>query len=621
MDENPNLKRDNENEDSGSPKRIRLQEETTEESGSIEKFHDSDLVTIKEESLSAEENNESEGNLVGLREADVGIVEYVNEEEGFQGVLKQRYQDFVVNEQNKSGEVVRLSHLEPPENDIETPVSSTSPAIAPKDIGRLNDLLQSNNRSNSVNIMVSTDDKETRTRMHQEVRKFSSKLESSTTVVDGQKMITVTFATQEGRKRKKSGWPKNRPEYCKFALYKENKDINDAINIICKYLQMNTNLFAFAGSKDKRAITVQEVTAKKVTATRLSQLNKVLRGIKLGNFSYVKTPLSLGNLSGNHFVIILRNVTGEDDAVNKAMCSLRDIGFINYFGMQRFGNSLIATHEIGRAILLRNWQEVIELILKPRDEADERDKWRVHWMETKDANSTLELLPSNKRHSAEKELLLGILKYPGKPISALSYIPRTTRMMYVHSYQSKIWNAMATKRIQEYGLKPMIGDLAIKANDTDGDSGKNVTVLSESNFSKFSFEDVVLPQPGYNIQYPTHSIGQLYKSMMEEDGVSLQSLRHEVKEYSLPGAYRKVIVKPLKVKWSIIKYNDSLLPLSQSDLDIIEGKASPQSIPDGKLKALKMEFTLPPSSYATMAVREVTKMDTSASFQSSITKY
>ena len=38
-------------------------------------------------------------------------------------------------------------------------------------------------------------------------------------------------------------------------------------------------------------------------------------------------------------------------------------------------------------------------------------------------------------------------------------IPRGTRLMYVHSYQSLIWNKVASRRVKEFGLRPIEGDL------------------------------------------------------------------------------------------------------------------------------------------------------------------
>ena len=43
-----------------------------------------------------------------------------------------------------------------------------------------------------------------------------------------------------------------------------------------------------------------------------------------------------------------RDVDGSDETINSVMESLKADGFINYFGMQRFGTSSTPTHQVGR---------------------------------------------------------------------------------------------------------------------------------------------------------------------------------------------------------------------------------------------------------------------------------
>lgn len=45
---------------------------------------------------------------------------------------------------------------------------------------------------------------------------------------------------------------------------------------------------------------------------------------------------------------VCRNISGSDEQVEQAMTSLRDTGFINYYGMQRFGTTAVPTHQVGR---------------------------------------------------------------------------------------------------------------------------------------------------------------------------------------------------------------------------------------------------------------------------------
>lgn len=44
-------------------------------------------------------------------------------------------------------------------------------------------------------------------------------------------------------------------------------------------------------------------------------------------------------------------------------------------------------------------------------------------------------------------------------------IPRNNRLMYIHSYQSVVWNTMVSRRIEAFGLKAVEGDLVLRGSE------------------------------------------------------------------------------------------------------------------------------------------------------------
>ena len=98
-----------------------------------------------------------------------------------------------------------------------------------------------------------------------------------------------------------------------FTLYKENRDTHDALAQLARALRLPPNALGFAGTKDKRAVTAQRVTAFKVTAERLRQLMAAApfgESIVVGDdLTYDEEPLRLGALAGNRFTIVLRDAT------------------------------------------------------------------------------------------------------------------------------------------------------------------------------------------------------------------------------------------------------------------------------------------------------------------------
>ncbi|KAJ6666333.1 hypothetical protein lerEdw1_000606 [Lerista edwardsae] len=497
----------------------------------------------------------------GLTELDVGITKFVSSHKGFNGILKERYSDFVVHEIGKDGHIIHLDDFSVPVDD-EDPSEEIFTVLSVDDKRQLEELQLFKNKEGNVAIEVIEDTKEKRTIIHRAVKSLFPGLETKTEDRDGKKYIVAYHAAGKNAlaNPRKHSWPKSRGSYCHFVLYKENKDTMDAINVLSKFLRVKPNIFSYMGTKDKRAITVQEIAVLRITAQRLAHLNKCLMNFKLGNFSYKNHPLKLGELQGNHFTVVLRNITGTDDQVQQAMHSLREIGFINYYGMQRFGTTAVPTYQVGRAILQNNWNEVMDLILKPR---------------------------------------------PGGKYSVFSiwHIPRNNRLMYIHSYQSYVWNNMVSKRIEEYGLRAVPGDLVLK--------GGTAVYIEEDEVDSYAIHNVVMPLPGFDVIYPKHKIGKAYKDILAADNLNISNMKHKIRDYSLSGAYRKIIIRPQNVNWELVVYDDPKIPLFNTDLDKLEGKPPAVLATEGKYKALKMEFSLPPSTYATMAIREVLKMDTS----------
>uniref|UniRef100_A0A8D0HQ68 Pseudouridine synthase 7 n=1 Tax=Sphenodon punctatus TaxID=8508 RepID=A0A8D0HQ68_SPHPU len=505
----------------------------------------------------------------GLTELDVGITKFVSSHKGFPGILKERYSDFVVHEIGKDGHISFLDDFSVPV-DNEDPTEEIFTVLSDKHKQQLEELQLFKNKEANVAIEVIEDTKEKRTVIHQAVKSLFPELETKTEARDGKKYI-VAYHTA-GKKAlanpRKHSWPKSRGSYCHFVLYKENKDTMDAINVLSKFLRVKPNIFSYMGTKDKRAITVQEIA-------------------------------------------VLRNIMGTDDQIQQAMHSLREIGFINYYGMQRFGTTAVPTYQVGRAILQNNWNEVMDLILKPRPGAENGYlvKCREEWAKTKDPDAALKKLPVKR--CVEGQLLRGLSMYGLKNIvTAFGIIPRNNRLMYIHSYQSYVWNNTVSKRIEEYGLKAVPGDLVLK--------GGTAVHIEETDVDDYTIHDVVMPLPGFDVIYPKHKSGDAYKEILAVDNLDINNMKHKIRDYSLSGAYRKIIIRPQNVSWEVVAYDDPKIPLFNTDLDKLEGKPPPVLATEGKFRALKMEFSLPPSTYATMAIREVLKMDTSIKNQTQL---
>lgn len=77
---------------------------------------------------------------------------------------------------------------------------------------------------------------------------------------------------------------------------------------------------------------------------------------------------------------------------------------------------------------------------------------------------------------------------------------------------------------------------------------------------------------------------------------------------------------PKELSWSVLRYTDPDVALAQADEDKLLEFDPPVINQDGMFLALQIQLTLGTAAYATMALREVTKTETSSHFQTGLTQ-
>ncbi|CEG83732.1 hypothetical protein RMATCC62417_17608 [Rhizopus microsporus] len=573
-----------------------------------------------------------------VKENDVGIEAFVNPGlQGFHSILKYRAEDFLVNEVDMDNNIIHLVSLEGPSTNQKMNIlepekfdQRLANIFGQEFSKQFRDFL---NKPEDKDAMVTTTaNKDQRIEFYHLVE---NSLETKINSRGKEGQLIIRWPNSEDDYQDEYiEWDKMPGEYLQVHMYKSSIDTMNAINIISSKSGVHAKHFGYAGTKDARAITTQALTLKRIKPGRLLKAKDELlkSGIYIGDYKYVPKGLTLGDLGGNHFTIVLRNVQGiNEEDIQTSLESLRDNGFLNYFGMQRFGTSTVLTHTIGCAIMKREYEEASNLILYPREgEREDYANARQVWKNTKNAEAALAIFP--KRAMPERKLLGFYSRFPEQHKKAIKSLPKHLLSLYSHAYQSYVWNRVVSERAKRYGCdKPLVGDLVLVENENtkpNKQSSKKANagrrnfadrkvpkILTEEDIDKYSILDIVYPLPGKLSVYPENEMKEVYRAVMAEDGIMMDR-----KEYfeGLNGDYRAILAKPRNMSWSCIRYNNPEERLCNTDVDRLQALPEPTGVEDGQYLALKVEFTLGTSQYATMALREIMRAETSSQAQSAI---
>lgn len=339
-------------------------------------------------------------------------------------------------------------------------------------------------------------------------------------------------------------------EYVHFIMEKRDWDTIRAIDALARALGVSRKRFGYAGTKDKRAITRQRVSAWKIEIERLKALN--IPDIKLHSFMPSSRRVNLGDLIGNRFTVVVRDVSVEEDQLLETRQELYSKGIPNYFGYQRFGTVRPNTHIVGRKIVQGDLKGAVMHYLGhpfPKEREDARQA-RQLLTETEDFREALKIFPA--RLNFERSMLDKLAQNPKDYAGALRRLPKKLRRMLVHAYQSYLFNKTLSKVIEE----------------------------------EIDIRDLRINIFGYKTEFSQGRLGEIEKEVLESEGIELKDFKiRSMPELSVAGEQRQASVS-----------TEISFKLAQDELN------------PGKNKIV-FTFELPAGSYATTVLREFMKAD------------
>lgn len=262
---------------------------------------------------------------------------------------------------------------------------------------------------------------------------------------------------------------------------------NTLVARLQRSLQLPPGAIGYAGTKDRRAVTTQLLSLP-VAPERLDGLR--LSGVRVLDRYRAAEGLALGHLYGNRFQIRLEGLEGgPEELVRRAHGIEGELraagGFANFFGPQRFGEVRPVTHLVGRSLVKGSASEAVEAYLTAGvgEEVPEGHEARLAYAAHHDPVRALREFPSN--FSFERALLTKLSEGKGGE-QALRALPRTLRTLFVHAYQSYLYNRVLSSRLEQ-GLslrEPLVGDQLVRLGADGLDTGKATVAVSADNLEE-----------------------------------------------------------------------------------------------------------------------------------------
>jgi tRNA pseudouridine13 synthase len=360
-------------------------------------------------------------------------------------------------------------------------------------------------------------------------------------------------------------------DYVVHLLRKVKLSTPEALTTLVRDGEVDRAAIAYAGLKDRQAVTEQYLTIER----RAVELH--LPNLDVQPVGTTDRPINSRMSAGNAFTIVVRDLRPPQAAqLRRSMPSLLKTGFPNYFDDQRFGSLRHGQGFPMLSVLRGDFERALQqLVAEPSPVAITGDVKLKRTLQLRwgDWESCARIA----RGPAYEPLFRHLIAKPRDFRTALEFVPLRLRVIHAFAYQSLLWNR-AVSRLLRGGVH---GAQRLRITTLAGDllGWKYLAPEREEKLVK-------MRTPLYGADGDGGS--EPFRRAMEEELHRAGLRREDFVRNEVPGMIwkaedRDVLVKPR---------------------DVADVKIEPDDENQGRVKAT-LSFSLPRGAYATMLVKRL----------------
>jgi tRNA pseudouridine13 synthase len=354
-------------------------------------------------------------------------------------------------------------------------------------------------------------------------------------------------------------------------LHKEKLSTPEALAVLVRDANVDRGAIAYAGLKDRQAVTDQYVTIER----RAVELK--LANLRVQPVGTTDKPLTSRMSTGNAFTVVVRDLApAKASQLRRSMPSLLKTGFPNYFDDQRFGSVRHGQGFPMRSILLGDYERALQqFVAEPSPVAITGDvklkrTLQLRWRDW-------EACSRIARGPVYEPMFEHLMANPEDFRGAIEHVPLRQRVIHAFAYQSLLWNRAVSRLLrggvdssQRLRIATIAGDLL---------AWKYLAPEREEKLK-------TMRTPLYGPDGDGGS--EAFRRVMQEELREAGLVRDDFVRNEVPGMIWKEEAREVWVK----------------PTDVDDVRIEPDERYDGKVKAT-LQFALPRGAYATMMIKRL----------------